>query len=1513
LNYWRHYFTAILFCVCQASLCLAGDPRVAVMPSGDEKAGAIVELMQAELAQRDDVILLERKEIDKVLAEHRLQFDGLLSMNDALKVGALLGCDIFAELHVEPADGGGAEITSLVAFDSLTGIRLYDGALAIGRGLDDRAKEAVRALSSGLMKWKGNGTVPVGRTLSIVSIRHVGLPDSLKHLPESLALLLERRLVNTTDIAIVERKRLAWINKESTLTGLRRDRLLASCVLVDLEVSKGATLDAVTVNALLTDGTGQPLGQVLATNSVGHAGNLVDALSRELLCKLKLVPPEDVLTAAVHEAERFLDDAKRLVVRGQKAGAEVSETAAHVLAESLLSREPHRVEFQKFLVRLHQHMARRMTDPEKVMGWLERDLGFTEAWPSAPDMGVYIGGCTEMFHQLLTGAGVAPDAERMRSLRLRFGAWCKKIADKTPACIGDMRSVEAWSLTADDFLANCALYIKALPDGFAVSRYTASTNYLPFDAARHLFPVERFTAAEKNTLNRLYEGWGSVMGPGEETLRRMQSYIAAAMLVNSYPVDFAGTAELITRHLHAAADVVLEDPSLCDAFLDLCEARGRRPPAAYRPLPLQTVVGAVRRLESALDESQIACPLLLEYLDEHDADQAEYPGAYLRRAWEQLLSPGYAQPKGDVYRPRYTDWYVERIRASYHARYGGQVDQSEPGMFGETVANVSMPAVKRLFEFETAPGISSLDSAELSGDRLYLLCLHADPRTYALCRVDLDVGKTTVLGELVTDWVYQARSGNEISVGDGTVYVPTEQGVICFARDSTNVWTITEESGLPAARVTACAEADGLLYLGCRGRDEGYVVRCNPQGEAMQMLACSGRKTRESGLDDSPPYTIESIVRDVTGKRLFLTAVFPASDEPWLWACDLKSGTLKPVHKRPYPASQLRTGPNGQLLIQIAERRLGSSEHGVRGYALWDPATYAGDPVNDLKDAVWPLMGSVDPDRALIRYSTPSFNGRLHTMPGTVSAVTLLSDLFLVASEVRPSPASLPPITMLSGHAGFGRAWQIIPRSDTDRRAVPLPLLDDEAPFMVRSHGEHILAVTQGGAWLLTPVLPAAAAIAKAQADMSDTDAGQGRRAEGTGALVVEAPLGSTVMVDNGPAYRVWKDGRLSWKDLQAGRHEVGVAFVGREAQHAADVVAGETATLRESVGEDRCERRTLDLGDGCSLDLVRVPPAVSDRLKQGKIAFGDGFWIGRYEVTQAQYMTIMGNNPSAYLDDRCPVEQVGRAEAQEFCARLTAKCGSQMSGLIARLPSEQEWAYARQAGAVAENGVGDAPDELLRAGWLPENSDGFGHPVGQKMPNRFWLYDMNGNVAEWCEWGDPQGGSWRSSGRSPSDGVGFRVLVTHPDSELGKTNDGWLYLTHVEPVSARIGWGTFRRWKQRDAKPGIGGTQFETVMYVHANSSLKYKLGGQYQQFIANYGMWTGAHGVCRFVVLADGKERFRSKPIYGTGSTSVIGINTPVELDVTGVDMLELRTVKAEGKSLSNACGLWGDAKIK
>ena len=127
-------------------------------------------------------------------------------------------------------------------------------------------------------------------------------------------------------------------------------------------------------------------------------------------------------------------------------------------------------------------------------------------------------------------------------------------------------------------------------------------------------------------------------------------------------------------------------------------------------------------------------------------------------------------------------------------------------------------------------------------------------------------------------------------------------------------------------------------------------------------------------------------------------------------------------------------------------------------------------------------------------------------------------------------------------------------------------------------------------------------------------------------------------------------------------------------------------------------------------------------------------FELGVYQVTQAQYQKVMGTNPSHFKGPQNPVEQVSWDEAVEFCRKLSALPAEKAAGYVYRLPTESEWEYACRAATRTEYSFGDGDSELGDYAWYKDNSGGTTHPVGEKKPNPWGLYDMHGNVFEWCQ-----------------------------------------------------------------------------------------------------------------------------------------------------------------------------------
>ena len=125
-------------------------------------------------------------------------------------------------------------------------------------------------------------------------------------------------------------------------------------------------------------------------------------------------------------------------------------------------------------------------------------------------------------------------------------------------------------------------------------------------------------------------------------------------------------------------------------------------------------------------------------------------------------------------------------------------------------------------------------------------------------------------------------------------------------------------------------------------------------------------------------------------------------------------------------------------------------------------------------------------------------------------------------------------------------------------------------------------------------------------------------------------------------------------------------------------------------------------------------------------------FYLGKHEVTQAQWEAVMERNPSRFKGDATlPVENVSWPDVQEFIRRLNAR---ERGTAVYRLPTEAQWEYAARAGSITSFSFGKSLRQLRRYAWYKANAGGTTHPVGQLQPNAWGLYDMHGNVREWVQ-----------------------------------------------------------------------------------------------------------------------------------------------------------------------------------
>ncbi len=220
---------------------------------------------------------------------------------------------------------------------------------------------------------------------------------------------------------------------------------------------------------------------------------------------------------------------------------------------------------------------------------------------------------------------------------------------------------------------------------------------------------------------------------------------------------------------------------------------------------------------------------------------------------------------------------------------------------------------------------------------------------------------------------------------------------------------------------------------------------------------------------------------------------------------------------------------------------------------------------------------------------------------------------------------------------------------------------------------------------------------------------------------------------------------------------------------------------------EGKAEQKTFTNSIG--MEFVQIPAGEFDMGSPVAVHYNErpvhhvniskAFYLGIYEVTQKQWMDIMGYNPSSFKGDALPVEQVSWYDVQQFIKKLNEK--EKEEGNYYRLPSEAEWEYAARAGTNTTYSFGNNEKELGDYAWHGLNSGGTSHPVGKKKPNPWGLYDMHGNVWEWVQ--DIMYGTYDGA---PTDGSARETGIGDMDLKVNR-GGSWNGPTDLYPLRSSV------------------------------------------------------------------------------------------------------------------------------
>lgn len=930
--------TMVLFLLASLSRGEEPKPRLALCPSGDEKADGIVALMEVTLSKDGGVVLLDRAKTRQVLVEHKLALEGLLSTDDALKAGQLLQCDIFAELHGEALTNADTKVTSLVVFDALTGVRFCDETLPQKASVDQMAQAATTALIAAVSKYQGQGKESRYKTISLLSVRNVDLPPDRSGIVSCIGPILERQLLQSPNVAVLERKRLDHVNRETDLGSDRRDRLLISAVLLEMDISRQD--DGVCVRVSLSDIGGKEIAHVTENGSLADIGALSELLADGITGKLKLAPaPKDAYSKAL-ESDRFAAEYQRVKIRG---GSE----DGLAIAQSAMALAPDECSKQQLFCDAVEASAGSLIEKQRLadlITLLERDFDFREGWNRRGYMPTLWGGGLEGALKGLVASRNALDAslgERLTSLRHRYKALWEIYSKDEVWSIGPLSPshIKLWATNADEWIE--AMLV------------TTTNTQPPFVLEMAGQPFYSFADLSPAAITNLIQHYEKMAEAGD-----LEARLTVCQLLSRFRDIFPDSETRFKRSFTEAMNLAVKQGSdgvdlLANMLTVLTPPQS--PPftqipkeSRWRSDQLFAFMGTeLLRLADLVEERNVFGCSLWTALDQWNKGDLDHPGSYLVRGYAQVTNPQciLGEPKQISvchYQsfPRYRSKkeYAQALNTQYRKRFNRDIPD-----YGESSkGGAPLPAPSR----STAPGKlfvtpegSFLQGAELDGESWYLACAFPASSRCELHRVNADTGEHEMIGAAPVDFdkrrsgfrkytiflsgdeTTASKSWQELStpliVGKRQAYLPMSGNLILFPFSKKPASILNSSHLFPNVRVISVAEVEDHLYLGCVRRktgavegssscisDEGLLVRCDLDGQHPQILSSSARREVRSGLDNCNPYVISGFYSDIPRRRLVLavTSWFPRNTQAifmtdvfngsGLWSLDLATDDI---------------------------------------------------------------------------------------------------------------------------------------------------------------------------------------------------------------------------------------------------------------------------------------------------------------------------------------------------------------------------------------------------------------------------------------------------------------------------------------------------------------------------------------------------------------------------------------------------------------------------------------------
>ena len=891
------------------------EVRVALVGSElSESGAAALALAEAAMSGRADLELLDRSAIDRVLREQDLLAGGFARPEDAIRLGQLLAVDVF--IHVEAIPG--EEALGVAAFETVQGIRLLDRTIA-ATDPDALARALAAATDAALAKWQA----PAGKAtaIALMGVRNVDLPKSRTGECDALGALLERRLLDSPDVVVVERKRLQSLNVDREIAPSRpEDRLLSAPVLVELDVEQAGADGGLRAAAHLSNPKGGMLGIVRA--GAKTVPELADKIGSKILEKLEAAQTV-AAPSPQWESARFFRQARFWKAQERPDLALASAEAAYALdsanpvmrmllinalfASANANLESARPQALAFAARGMALL--RQPSPPPAFANPEQQKQFTQI---AADVGDFFRGFGEHVGRTRGGSPFS-DAEAAS-----YADFCRDWLAQSPYAPEAKRAVSTWDL----------LLFVAEPDAF---------EYFPDSESAW------------RTLTGLVKRWCVERLGKERTAITPWTPLARLVAIEDglgIAPDYRARADL-WAFFEKRGDPLLGWFGRCGRVFD--DARQARDPARLatpesRAL-LADLAAAIRTPAPEIPPDAL-CEIGWLAIRRNGGDIGPIDDRARQLIGQQL--------------PELADWILAQLAAGFIHDHGLQTmkslleSASRAGMNGlrdETLRrletgvdqalvapSLSGPQRQDLIDFRDwlreriEPGSTALPPekgvhlkpidliqpeghfyghAALFGDRaagIYAISASRGISTkLMLQKWTPDAGKAVEIGVAETTGPHSRETSAWNVVGvvdacpgpDAVAVAVADEGVFLFGLGTAVAEPLHQTSTLPLTHPLSVGFLGQTLYV---GTDDGYLVAYDLATRTGRVLAASSRKEKRSPFDDGPPVHVSAIFPDPARNRIvFLASVVEAesdlgmavSRQSGIWEYSPESGTFK--------------------------------------------------------------------------------------------------------------------------------------------------------------------------------------------------------------------------------------------------------------------------------------------------------------------------------------------------------------------------------------------------------------------------------------------------------------------------------------------------------------------------------------------------------------------------------------------------------------------------------------------